>query len=202
MHSAFYLFFWGLLLQYNMVVKGFDILPDFLGYILIYKGLTTLASQNKYFALASKITLPLIVLSLVNFYNFQYHQDFLLSITFALDSVKVIVFALNMFLIYNLCRGAIEIAEDIDDYLENTIRQRLYVFLGVAGFFLLLSIVSLFPFTDVSATMQTLFVFAFFIYLFALLIVASAMYKMYKVLSPKKLEQLNKNKKMVSNRKR
>lgn len=202
MHSAFYLFFWGLLLQYNMVVKGFDILPDFLGYILIYKGLTTLASQNKYFALASKITLPLIVLSLVNFYNFQYHQDFLLSITFALDSVKVIVFALNMFLIYNLCRGAIEIAEDIDDYLENTIRQRLYVFLGIAGVFLLLSIVSLFPFTDVSATMQTLFVFAFFIYLFALLIVASAMYKMYKVLSPKKLEQLNKNKKMVSNRKR
>ncbi len=202
MHSAFYLFFWGLLLQYNMVIRGFDILPDFLGYILIYKGLTTLASQNKYFALASKVTLPLIVLSLVNFYNFQYHQELLLSITSTLDAVKNIVFALNMFLVYNLCRGAIVIAEDIDDYLVTTIRQRLYVFLGISGVFLIFSIVSLFPFTDVSANMQVLFVFSYFIYLFALLIVASAMYKMYKELSPKKAEQLNIKKKMVSNRKR
>ena len=202
MHSAFYLFFWGLLLQYNMVIRGFDILPDFLGYILIYKGLTTLASQNNYFNLASKVTLPLIVLSLVNFYNFEYHQDFLLSITTTLDIVKIIVFILNMFLIYNLCRGAIEIAKGIDAYLITTIRQRLYVFLGIAGVFLLLSIVSLFPFTDVSASMQLIFVFTYFTYLFAVLIVASAMYKMYKELSPKKAEQLNKNKKMVSNRKR
>lgn len=202
MHSAFYLFFWGLLLQYNMVIRGFDILPDFLGYILIYKGLTTLASQNKYFALASKVTLPLIGLSLVNFYNFQYHQELLLSITSTLDAVKIIVFALNMFLVYNLCRGAIIIAEEVDDYLETTISQRLYVFLGTSGIFLILSIVSLFPFTDVSANMQLLFVVSYFIYLFALLIVASAMYKMYKELSPKKAQQLNTKKKMVSNRKR
>lgn len=202
MHSAFYLFFWGLLLQYNIVIRGFDILPDFLGYILIYKGLTTLASQNKYFSLASKVTLPLIVLSLVNFYNFEYHQDFLLSITTVLDSVKILVFVLNMLLVYNLCRGAIEISKGIDAYLVTTIRQRLYVFLGIAGVFLLISVVSLFPFTEVSTDMQILFVFAYFIYLFAILIVASAMYKMYKELSPKKVEQLNKNKKMVSNRKR
>lgn len=201
MHSGFYLLFWGLLLQYNIMIRGFDILPDFIGYILIYKGLTTLATENKHFTLASKVTLPLIVLSLVNLYNFQYHQDLLFTITPILDVAKIVVFALNMFLVYALCQGAISIAKDIDGYIENTIRQRLYVFLGIAGAFLLLSTVSLFPFTDVSPTMQTLFLFTYFTYLFALLIVASGMYKMYKVLSPKNAEQL-KRKKMVSNRKR
>ncbi|KUO57961.1 MAG: hypothetical protein APF84_16370 [Gracilibacter sp. BRH_c7a] len=202
MHSGFYLFFWGLLLQYNIVIKGFDILPDFIGYILIYKGLNALAAQNKYFAIASKITLPLILLSLVNFYNFQYHQDLLISLVSTLDTLKTIVFALNMYLVYNLCRGTIVVAEDIDDYLETTIRQRLYVFLGVAAVFLILSVVSLFPFTDVSPTMQALFVLAYLTYLVALLLVASGMYKMHKELSPKKAGQLKENKKLVSNRKR
>ena len=200
MHSGFYLLFWGLLFQYNYYFRGFDILPDFLGYILIYKGLMILASENKYFALASKITLPLIVLSLVNFYNFLYHPDLLLTLSYTLDSVKVVVFALNMYLIYNLCRGAIEIAEDIDDYLENTIRQRLYVYLGIAGVFLILSIASLLPFVGVGGSMQLVFILTYISYLFALLIVVSAMFKMYKELKPKTAKELEKS--ISSNRKR
>ena len=190
MHSGFYLIFWGLLLQYNIVIKGFDILPDFLGYILIYKGLMILASENKYFAIASKITLPLIVLSLVNFYNFQYHPDLLLTLSYTLDSIKVIVFGSNMYLIYNLCRGSIIIAEDIDDYLENTIRQRLYVYLGIAGVFLVLSIASLLPFVGAGGSMQLVFILTYISYLFALLIVVSAMFKMYKELKPKTAKEL------------
>lgn len=200
MHSSFYLIFWGLLLQYNIVVKGFDILPDFIGYILIYKGLMTLASQNKYFYLANKITLPLILLSLVNFYNLQYHPDLLITMSSTIDILKALVFGLNMFLIYNLCRGSIEIAEDIDDYLENTIRQRLYVYLGVATVFLLLSIVSLFPFIGINPSLQIIFVLTYFTYLFALLIIVSAMYNMYKALKPKPAGESAKS--ISSNRKR
>ena len=191
MHSSFYLFFWGLLLQYNIVFRGFDILPDFIGFIFIYKGLTTLTVDSKYFTVARRIILPLTGLSLVNFYNFQYQPDFLLTITTALDIFKIIVFSLTMYLVYNLFRGAIEVAEDLgDDYLETTIRQRLYVYLGIAGIFLTISVVSLFPFTNVSATMQTLFVFTYLVYLFALLIIASGMYKMYKELRPRPANQV------------
>lgn len=189
MHSSFYLFFWGLLLQYNIVFRGFDILPDIIGFYLIYKGLTTLTSESKYFIMARKIIIPLTVLSLVNFYNFEYYQEFALSIMPVLDVLKIFVFALTMYLVFNLCRGAIEIAEDLrDDYLEKTISQRLYVYLGVAAAFLILSIFSLFPLTDVSPTMQGLFVITYFIYLFALLIVASGMLRVRKELKPKTAE--------------
>jgi hypothetical protein len=186
MNSAFFNVFLGLLFQLNFYAfKGIDILPDIVGYYFIYKGLKTLATENDYFALANKLVLPLLVLSIVKLYNFQYHQDLLLTISLGLDIIKIIVFALNMYLIYNLCQGAIKVAESInDEYLEKTIGQRLYLFLGVAGFLLVLSIISLLPFVGVVTTMQSVFTIIYFAYILVFLIMVAGIFSLYKELSP------------------
>lgn len=189
MHSGFYLIFWGVLLQYNIVIRGFDILPDIIGYILIFKGLKIVAEESKYLQTAGKLVLPLIPLSLINFYNFQYHPDLLLSIFFFVDALKAIVFALNMYLIYNICRGAMEIAHNIyDEYLETAIRQRMYLFLGIAGAVLLTSIISLVPSMGSNTTLQPFIFLVSVVYLFGLLILVSGIYTMYKELIPKPVQ--------------
>lgn len=189
MHSGFYLIFWGVLLQYNIVIRGFDILPDIIGYVLIFKGLKIIAEESKYFQTAGKLVLPLIPLSLINFYNFQYHPDLLLSIFFFVDALKAIVFALNMYLIFNICSGAIQIAHSISDkYLETTIRQRMYLFLGIAGAVLLTSLISLVPSLGFATVLQPVIFLVSVVYLFALLILVSGMYRMYKELTPKPVQ--------------
>ncbi len=190
MYSAFFNIFLGLLFQLNFYAfKGIDILPDIIGYYFIYKGLKNLTTENQFFAMANKLVLPLLMLSIVKIYNFQYHQDLLLSISLGLDIIKIIIFALNMYLIYNLCQGAMKVAESInDDYLERTIGQRLYLFLGIAGFLLVLSIFSLLPFAGVVTAMQFIFTIIYFAYILVFLIMAAGIYNLYKELSPSRVK--------------
>jgi len=187
MYSGIFNLFLGLLLQFNIVFRGIDVLPDVVGYYLIYKGLKILVTQNTYFQTANKLILPLMVLSVVNLYNFQYHPDILLSISVGLDIVKTLVFALNMVVVYNLYKGTIEVVTSNNDrFLARNLQQRLYLYLGVSGVFLLLSIVSLFPFTAQGTPLQSVFLVTYITYLFALLIIVGGMYRVYKELSPAK----------------
>lgn len=197
MSSGFSLLFWGLLLLFPpLYIKGIDILPDFIGYILIFRGLQYLVSESKYFVMARKISFPLIVLSLINIYNFQYHYDLFVSISYVLDIIKAIVLALNIYLVYNLCSGTIELAEARDnDYMANTVKQRWYVYLGAGVVFIVLSLLSFFPFSgELAAKLQVLFWIVYLIYLFAFLIIVTAMYKMKKELSPRPAPQTAKSK--------
>lgn len=188
MHSSFFYLFLGLLFQLDFYAyKGIDIIPDIVGYYLIYKGLREITKESRYFALADKLILPVLALSVVKIYNFQNHPDFFLSFSFAIDIVKAILFTASMYLVYNLCKGAMEVAESIqDDYLERTINQRLYLYLGVAGVLLLLSVFSLLPFGGIIANLQGFFTIIYFAYIFVIIILAAGIYGLYKELSPSK----------------
>lgn len=196
MHSSIFNIFLGLLFQLNFYgFKGIDILPDVIGYYFIYKGLKELAEENKYFGIASKLVLPLMVLSLAKLYNFQYHQEILISFYSLLEITKIIIMALNIYLIFNLCKGAIEIAVSIkDEYLEKTIGQRLYLYLGVAGILLTLSIISLLPFAGVVAALQKVFTLILFVYLCVFIIMAAGIFSLYRQLAPKKAKPVKQNK--------
>lgn len=190
MYSSFFNLFLGLLFQLDFyALKGIDILPDVIGYYFFYKGLKVLAKENKYFEIAAKLVLPLFVLSIVKLYNFQYHQELLVSFSFALDIIKIILFALNLYFVYNIGKGAIEVAGSIQDtYLERTIGQRLYLYLGISGFLLFLSIISLLPFGGIVAALQSIFTVILFAYIFVLIIMAAGIFNLYKQLSPAKVK--------------
>ena len=57
---------WGLKIDPDLMI-GFDILPDLLGYILFFKGLSSLRPYSKGFVLARFITFPLMILGGVTF---------------------------------------------------------------------------------------------------------------------------------------
>jgi len=191
MHSSFFNLFLGLLFQLDLYAfRGIDIFPDVLGYYFFYKGLAKLAQENNYFGLANKLVLPLAVLSLVKLYNFTYHPDLILSISYGVDIAKIILFALNMYFVYLITKGSIEIVikTSNDRYLQRTILQRLYLFLGVGGLLLAMSIISLFPFVAINASLQSIFTIILFSYIFAVLVEASGIYNVYKLLSPAKAQ--------------
>lgn len=60
--------FWGLLLVIlDLKLNGFDVLPDFIGYILVAVGCGGLASLSRRFSTAQTLSGVLVVLSLVGF---------------------------------------------------------------------------------------------------------------------------------------
>ncbi len=189
MRSGFYYLFWGTLLQFNIVYQGFDVLPDFIGYYFIYKGLKFLHAENSYFDAANKVVLPLAVLSLANLYNFEYQQVIPVGMIFAIDIVKIIAFALNIYLVYNLLKGSYEVASTLrNSYMATSFRQRLYVFLATAGAYLVFNIISKIPLPNADALMQMVFSITFIIYviyLCALVLVVAGMNRMYRELKVK-----------------
>ncbi|NLP44283.1 MAG: hypothetical protein GX351_06610 [Peptococcaceae bacterium] len=185
MQAGYYYLFIGLLFQFNITFKGIDILVDMVGYYFIYKGLQFLLDQNAYFQTANKIIIPLGILSAVNLYNFQYHTEIILSYSIIIDSLKIIVLAANMYLIFNLCKGSAEVAATTlkDSYLQNNIIQRLYFYLVVSGLLVLLSILSLLPFTTVNTSLRGVFTITYFAYILVIVIIVSGIHSFYRQLS-------------------
>ncbi len=189
MHSSFFNLFLGLLFQLDFYAfRGIDILPDVVGYYFLYKGLKGLAKENDFFALANKLIYPLIALSLVKVYNFTYHPELLLKVSLGLDIAKIILFGLNMYFIFIIAKGSIEVVEENfnDRYIQRTLLQRTYLFLGVAGILLVVSIISLLPFTGASASLQSIFTITLFSYILVILIQAAGLYNVYRLFNPAK----------------
>ncbi|RQD75089.1 MAG: hypothetical protein D5R97_06710 [Candidatus Syntrophonatronum acetioxidans] len=71
MYSTFYnTLFWGFILVIiDIRIGGFSILPDFIGFILIYNALVTLARQHEAYDKAKPFALFLIFLSLPHIYE-------------------------------------------------------------------------------------------------------------------------------------
>lgn len=64
------LFFWGfLLIMIDFRVGGFDLLPDVLGWVLMYRGLTLIREESPFFQPARQVTLPLAGWSLISLYE-------------------------------------------------------------------------------------------------------------------------------------
>lgn len=74
--KAFDKFYWGFLfIMLNIPIIGFDILPDIVGYILIYQGLSLLEEEREEFEIGKKFAFPMIFLSILTIYDFRHFID-------------------------------------------------------------------------------------------------------------------------------
>lgn len=124
---AYNYLFWGfVLLMFDINVNGFDIIPDILGFILLYKGLSILEYKNINFEKAKRITIVMIILSIMD-YILVYINP--ISIGLLLLFTYII---LDFIIVYRICMGIAEEAFKVDDYeLEDKAIKRLKIFIGV-----------------------------------------------------------------------
>lgn len=128
--------FWGFIFLFDLRFNNFDILPDFIGYILIVSGLGLLLDLNPRFEAARKFALPLIFLSLFDIYQVNIPLNY-----FSLQPATALIFVLglisavlNLLLVYNLCTGIAERAGELGKTeLESTARSRwnMYLFMHI-----------------------------------------------------------------------
>jgi hypothetical protein len=137
--------FWGILFFFDFRIQQFDVLPDIIGYILIYIGLEELAGRGMRFREAKKYALPLIILSVFDIINLQAGGPS--GFIFVLAFLYVLIYSiLNLLLIFNICRGCADLAEGINDqplvdtsllrwklYLISVIMVPVMMFLGLAA---------------------------------------------------------------------
>ncbi len=98
---------WGFIFLFDFRIQGFDILPDIIGYILFYKGLSELEDRNAFFAKGKQFALPLIIISLFDIYEFSVSLDELSISPYGIVVLLlgIISSVINLLMVYNICRG-------------------------------------------------------------------------------------------------
>lgn len=96
----------------NIRFLGFDIIPSFFGYILMLYSFNQLKTKNSYFNSCRLLCIPLIILSIFNFYNLHTNKIINVSYTTILSvTIEILTFILNLSLFINLFNGIKNIAE-------------------------------------------------------------------------------------------
>lgn len=104
--------FWGFIFLFDFRLGGFDILPDLIGYIFIYSGLSKLTHINERFKTAKSISFSLIFLSIPDIYQVA-TTHLLGNLTgILLMSIALIAALLQILIVYNICYGIIEMANE------------------------------------------------------------------------------------------
>lgn len=137
MLTGFNKIFWGLILVLlDFRIQNFDILPDFIGYWMIYQGLQALASYNYNFGKAKMYAAPLLVLSITDFFQWQIAIK---DLQFSLPAIGFILLftlitVLNLFMIYYVCKGISEMSLEknlIELSKRAKHRWQLYLYLNI-----------------------------------------------------------------------
>ncbi len=143
MYSTYYSnLFWGfMLVLINIRIGGVSILPDFVGFILIYYALNKLALQHHSYGKAKPFAFMLIFLALPNIYegptqNLLYNP--LTSQSLLLLLLGQIYVVMQIVMIYYICRAITGLAEERD------LTELLQYNRSVWRFYLVVSGVSLF----------------------------------------------------------
>jgi len=139
--------FWGFLFFFDFRIQGFDILPDAIGYWLIYTGARGLISQSNHFYFVRKYSLPLIIVSLFDIYQVQtpIEQFTINPQVFLFILVGFLITILDLKLIYNLCFGIVEMALANEDFqLSSTAEGRWEYYLYVKIVMLIFTSISFF----------------------------------------------------------
>lgn len=125
--SGFSLVFWGFLFMFDFRIQGLDILPNIVGYLLMYSGLANLSSYSSEFAAAKKYSVPLAVLSLFSLYQIQKPLGQLSfdPLTLGLTIIGLVTAVLDLLLVYHLCLGIVEMAKNqANDELQDLAERR------------------------------------------------------------------------------
>lgn len=99
--------FYGFIFLFDIRIRGIDILPDFVGYMLIYQGLTLLRDKNNFFDEGKGLALPMIFISFLDIYQVtipitEIHSS-AISIWRIILGLMTILF--NLLMVHNICRG-------------------------------------------------------------------------------------------------
>lgn len=132
--------YWGFLFFFDLRIQGIDILPDFIGYGLIYLGLKELVSMNSHFVEAQKYTVVLGILSIFDLYQIQipmgeFHLN---SISGIFMLTGIIIVLLDLLMVFHLCQGIAELAAgkgfiELKNLALSRWRYYLYLRVGMAA---------------------------------------------------------------------
>lgn len=129
--------YWGFLFFFDFRIQGFDILPDIIGYWLIYLGLKELVSMSLHFAVAKKYSVILGILSVFDLYQVQMPiQQFNIDpLSGLIILMGIIITILDLLMVFHLCYGIAELAKgrgviDLESIALN--RWRYYLYLRIA----------------------------------------------------------------------
>lgn len=113
-----YIFFGWLLVFIHFRINGFDILPDFAGYGLIFAGVDRLSARSNYF---NKARIFSVLMGIVSFGELFHLQSFTIEseLFFRLFLISAAAFSLlvPLYLMYLITKGVAELEWDIAAYL-------------------------------------------------------------------------------------
>lgn len=182
MMTGFAKVFWGLMLVFlDIRMNQFDILPDLLGYILVYAGLSGLSGLHEHFRKAKAFCIPLLIVSIFELLSFRLRFEITVDtavtpVSFVVILMTVAFSLLDLFMIYHLCKGIGCLAKQAGAYpLEEKARQRWTYYLWIA------IVMTLFPFLAFTGAINVLilifipfFVASLIVFLLILLLVREA----------------------------
>ena len=122
--------FWGFIFLFDFRLNGLDILPDIIGYIIFYQGLSILEEKNDFFGKAKKFAFPMIFLSIFDIYQPQINEigSNPLGIVGILIGITSLI--LGIMMVYNICNGIADEARLVNNHeleLQANNRWRLYL---------------------------------------------------------------------------
>lgn len=135
--------FWGFLCMFDLRIQGFDILPDIIGYWLIYSGLSKIIKnelilKKEDFTKAQSFSLPLIFLAVFDIYQIQkpvseFQFDPLAGTLMVISFLSMI---LDLLMVYHLCLGIAEEARtkehnELEDLALHRWKIYLYIRIGI-----------------------------------------------------------------------
>lgn len=128
--------FWGFIFLFDFRIQGVDILPDIIGYIMIYSALNYLVSESDYFYQARRFALPLAIISIADIYEFKIDTGMFDPLYVVLFISSIVATVLSLMMIYNICYGIAEMARNKEEHsLEKMAIKRweiyLYITMGV-----------------------------------------------------------------------
>ena len=102
---GFHLLFWGFLFMFDFRIQQVDVLPDFIGYLFFYMGLSSLSVEREEFAAAKRLAPALIILSIPSIHAVSFAIDDLSGFRFLMLALNLTVVILDLLMVYRICKG-------------------------------------------------------------------------------------------------
>ncbi|KIL36721.1 hypothetical protein SD71_06930 [Cohnella kolymensis] len=97
--------FWGFLFLFDFRLNGIDILPDVIGYFVLYSGLVKLEVYSSHFTSSSRLMILLAFLALPDIYSGWWYPGSTFNFVYHLAMLF-----LDLMAVYHLCCGVKELA--------------------------------------------------------------------------------------------
>lgn len=166
--SSYNKLFWAMILiTFDINLGPINILPNFIGYMLIYLALNELQHQHKIY---EKGKIPSIILTILTIKNvIHVDSNNLLSgqftpVNYSLVALDSVVSVINIYLIYIICKGIYLLCLERElKELQNSTKSRWVFFLIIS-----IGVIFYMPFSlNMSITFKSIIIFSAIIYVIA-----------------------------------